>query len=141
MLIPLGKKDSITKTISESDVYLYSNIVGDSNPLHVDAKKAKESIFGNRVVHGMLIGSLISTVLGTKLPGEGTIYIEQNLSFKKPVFLGETVTAIAMVKEILNPSKGIYAMDTTVINKDGIIVIEGYAIVMNTKFSEKEINE
>lgn len=99
MLIPIGKKDSFTKTITELDVYLYSNIVGDLNPLHTDEQRAKESIFG------------------------------------------DTVTATVKVREILNAAKGIYGMDTTVINKDGIIVVEGYAIVMNTNFSEQKIKE
>ena len=77
----------------------------------------------------MLSGSFISTVLGTKMPGPGTIYLEQNLKFKKPVYINDTVTANVVVTEIINKEKGIYKLDTTIVNNSNEIVTEGYAIV------------
>lgn len=77
----------------------------------------------------MLVGGLISTVLGTKLPGEGAIYLEQNLQFKNPVYFGETVTAIVTVSEIINADKGIYKLKTVIKNENNIVTHDGYAIV------------
>ncbi len=127
--LEIGQKACFSKTISEADVYGFAGIVGDFNPVHVNAVAGAESIFGQRVAHGMLVGSLISTVLGTRLPGEGTIYMEQTLKFKKPVFLGDTVTAIVEVDEIINEEKGIYKLETIVVKQDNSVTHEGYAIV------------
>lgn len=127
--LEIGQTDSFSKTISEMDVYGFAGIVGDFNPVHINEEVAKTSIFGKRIAHGMLVGSLISTVLGTKLPGEGTIYLEQNLKFKKPVFLGDTVTATVRVVDIINKDKGIYRLETIVTNQQDIMTHEGYAIV------------
>ena len=77
----------------------------------------------------MLSGSFISTVLGTKLPGPGTVYLEQNLKFKKPVYINDTVTAIVTVAEIININKGIYKLDTVIVNSSDEVVTDGYAIV------------
>lgn len=127
--IVIGQEASFSKTITEGDVYGFAGLVGDFNPVHVNDIVGRESVFGQRIAHGMLVGSLISTVLGTKLPGEGTIYLEQNLKFKKPVYFGDTVTATVKVIEVINQEKGIYKLDTTIINQNGIITHEGYAIV------------
>lgn len=127
--ITVGESASFSKTITETDVYGFAGIIGDFNSVHVNKVEAQKSIFGDRVAHGMLVGSLISTVLGTKLPGEGTIYLEQNLKFRKPVFYGDTVTATATVSEIVNDDKGIYKLETTITNQNGQITHEGYAIV------------
>lgn len=127
--ITVGESASFSKTITESDVYGFAGITGDFNSVHVNQIEAQKSIFGDRVAHGMLVGSLISTVLGTKLPGEGTIYLEQNLKFRKPVFFGDTVTATATVSEIMNEEKGIYKLETIVTDQDGQITHEGYAVV------------
>lgn len=131
----IGQKASFSKTISEHDVYLFAGLVGDFNTVHVNAIDAEKSIFGNRIAHGMLVGGLISSVLGMKLPGPGTIYLEQKLEFKKPVFFGDTVTAIVHVDKIINLEKGIYRLCTSVINQNSEIVIDGYAIV---KYKERE---
>lgn len=128
----IGARASFSKTISESDVYGFAGIVGDFNPVHIDSVYAEKSLFGKRVAHGMLVGGLISTVLGTKLPGTGTIYLEQSLKFKKPVFLGDTVTAIVEIAEILNEEKGIYKLETLIKNQNDEITHEGYAVVKYT---------
>lgn len=130
MQIQLGQSASFSKTISESDVYGFAGLVGDFNSAHLNKIEAEKSIFGDRVAHGMLVGSLISTVLGMKLPGPGTIYLEQNLKFKKPIYFGDTVTASATVTEIINELKGIYRMNTVITNQQNETVIEGYAVVM-----------
>lgn len=127
--LEIGQSSSFSKTISESDVYGFAGIVGDFNPIHINAEAAKNCIFGQRVAHGMLVGSLISTVLGTKLPGEGTIYLEQQLNFRNPVYFGDTVTTIVTVNEIINPDKGIYKLDTKIVNQNDDITHEGYAVV------------
>jgi maoC domain protein dehydratase len=127
--LEIGQTASFSKTISEVDVYGFAGIVGDFNPVHINKEIAKKSIFGKRIAHGMLVGSLISTVLGTKLPGDGTIYMEQNLKFKNPVFFGDTVTATVHVVEILNENKGIYRLETKIKNQDDVVTHEGYAIV------------
>ena len=125
----IGDRASFSKTISESDVYGFAGIVGDFNALHVNKVKAEKGLFGKRVVHGMLVGSMISAVLGTMLPGEGTIYLEQNLKFKNPVYYEDTVTATVTVSEIINVEKGVYKLNTFVTNQNGLIVIDGYAVV------------
>ena len=101
MNIKIGQTASFSKTISEFDVYGFAGLVGDFNSVHLNRVEAEKSIFKNRIAHGMLIGSLISTVLGMKLPGSGTIYLEQNLQFKRPVYFGDTATATVTVKEII----------------------------------------
>ena len=128
MLI-IGEEAFFTKTITEYDVYSFAGITGDFNSVHVNDVYAKQSMFGKRIAHGMLVGSFISTVLGQRLPGPGTIYLEQNLKFLKPVYIGDTVTAKVKVKEIIKEEKGIYSLETTVINQDDIIVADGYAVV------------
>ena len=129
MKIEIGQKASFSKTITETDVYNYAGVVGDFNSVHINKEIARNSIFKDRIAHGMLVGSLISTVLGTKLPGDGTIYLEQNIKFKAPVYLGDTVTAIVEVTKVLNKDKGIYQLNTTVVNQKDECVIVGLAVV------------
>ena len=128
--IRVGDTASYTKTITESDVYGFAELSGDYNDLHVDRAAAEKGPFGGRIAHGMLVGSLISTVLGTRLPGNGTIDLEQHLKFKKPVYIGDTVTAAVTVAEILNKKKGIMKLDTVITNQRGETVIEAYDIIM-----------
>lgn len=130
MDVQVGQTASFAKTISESDVYGFAGLVGDFNSAHLNQVEAEKGIFGGRVAHGMLVGSLISTVLGMKLPGSGTIYLEQNLKFRRPVYFGDTATATVTVVEVIDEAKGIYRMDTDVTNQNGDVVTEGYAVVM-----------
>ena len=110
-------------------VIAFADITGDNNPIHLNEEEAKKTVFKSRVVHGMLTGSFISAVLGTKLPGPGTIYLEQILKFKKPVYINDTVTVKVTVSDIINEEKGIYRLDTIIENSVGEIVTEGYAVV------------
>ena len=137
MSIEIGQSASFSKTISESDVYGFAGLVGDFNSVHIDQVEAEKSIFGARIAHGMLVGSLISTVLGMKLPGPGTVYLEQNLKFIKPIYIGDTATATATISEIINERKGIYKLDTIIMNQKNEIVTNGYAIVM---YKGEEVN-
>lgn len=125
----IGTKDSVTKTISETDVYLFAGISGDFNPVHVNRVEAKNSVFSKQIVHGILVGSLLSNVIGMKLPGPGTIYMEQNLKFLKPVYIGDTITACAEISEIINETKNILRMSTKCINQNNELVVDGYAVV------------
>ena len=128
----IGDSAFFSKTITESDIYGFAGITGDFNNAHINQIEAAKGPFGGRIAHGMLVGSLISTVLGTKLPGNGTIYLEQNLQFKKPVYIGDTATAIVTVNDIINDERGIIKLDTIVKNQNDEIVIDGYAIVMKS---------
>lgn len=127
--IQIGDSATFTKTISESDVYLFAGITGDLNPAHTDAVSAANGMFKQRIAHGMLTGSFISTVVGMQLPGPGTIYVGQELSFRAPVFFGDTVTAKAECIEKLEPRKWL-KFKTTVTNQDGKLVIDGTATVI-----------
>lgn len=126
----IGDTASFSKTITESDVYGFAGISGDFNSAHINQIESEKGPFGDRIAHGMLVSSFISTVLGMKLPGNGTIYLEQNLKFLKPVFIGDTVTATATVLEIINENKGIIKLETFVQNQKGDKVVDGYAVVM-----------
>lgn len=128
----IGDHASVTKTVSETDVYLFAGITGDLNPAHTNEVAASKTMFKTRIAHGMLGAGFISAVLGMYLPGPGTIYMGQELKFTKPVHIGDTVTATATVEEII-PEKNRVILDTTVVNQDGEIVIQGKATVMPPK--------
>jgi 3-hydroxybutyryl-CoA dehydratase len=127
--IQIGDSASFTKTLSESDVYLFAGITGDLNPAHVDAVSAAGGMFKQRIAHGMLTASFISTVLAMKLPGNGTIYVSQEAQFRAPVLIGDTVTAKVECVEKLEPRKWL-KFHTTVHNQDGKLVVDGHAVVI-----------
>ncbi len=124
----VGQKDSLQKTFTAADVTLFGGISLDVNPLHMSDEFAKTSIFGKRVVHGILTSGLISAVLANKLPGPGTIYLGQELKFVAPVFLGDDIRAEVEVAE-LREDKKIVKLNTTCYNQDGKPVITGVATV------------
>lgn len=128
----IGDHASVTKTVSETDVYLFAGITGDLNPAHTNEVAASKTMFKTRIAHGMLGAGFISAVLGMYLPGPGTIYMGQELKFTKPVHIGDTVTATARVEEIIL-EKNRVILDTTVVNQDGEVVIKGKATVMPPK--------
>lgn len=127
-----GDFSEFTKTITESDVVLFGGITGDLNPAHFNEEYAKGTMFKTRIAHGMLVGSLFSTVLGTSLPGPGSIYISQELKFKKPVYFGDTITAKVEVISI-DEEKNRVLLDTTALNQNGIVVVTGQAVIMPPK--------
>ena len=128
----IGDNASFTKTITDTDIYLYAGISGDFNPAHVNQVEAEKGMFGKRIAHGMLSAGLISAVLGTMLPGPGTIYMGQELRFTKPVFVGDTITATITVAELI-PEKNRAKLETVCTNQDGEVVIKGMATVMPPK--------
>jgi 3-hydroxybutyryl-CoA dehydratase len=129
--IQVGQTAEFTKTVTEADVVLFAGVTGDLNPAHIDDVWARASRFGGRIAHGMLSASFISTVLGMKLPGPGTIYLSQSLRFTAPVAIGETVTARVEVAEVM-PKRRI-RLTTTVVKADGTTVIEGEAVVLSPR--------
>lgn len=129
MMLNVGMTANLTKTINEDDVFKFAELTGDFNPIHINEEEAEKSIFKHRIVHGCLLNGLISAVIGTHLPGIGTIYLEQDSKFLKPVYLNDTVTVKVEVKDIINLEKGIYRLNTLVYNQKGETVIEGYAVV------------
>lgn len=125
--LTIGQAASLSKTITEADILLFSAVSMDTNPVHLDADIAKASMFGERIAHGMLSAGLISAVLGTRLPGPGTIYLGQSLRFRAPVRIGATVTATAEVTALDAAKKR--ATLKTVCTVAGKVVIEGEALV------------
>ncbi|WP_244117477.1 bifunctional enoyl-CoA hydratase/phosphate acetyltransferase [Burkholderia gladioli] len=125
----MGDSASLTRTASRDDIDLFAALSGDVNPAHVDAAFAAHDLFGHIVVHGMWTGALVSAVLGTQLPGSGTIYLDQTLEFRHPVAPGDTITATVTVKE-KRPDKRIVLLDTRCANQAGQIVLMGTATVI-----------
>lgn len=127
--LKIGMRDTVTKTITEADVILYSGITLDVNPAHLNEEHAKKTIFKKRIAHGMLTAGLISAALGTKLPGEGTIYMGQEITFTAPVYFGDTITASVEIIELI-PEKKRVLLSTICTNQEGIVVLNGKAKVM-----------
>ena len=125
----VGQQASVTRTISESDVYLFAGITGDLNPAHTNEEYAKKTHFKTRIAHGMLSSGLISAVLGMKLPGPGTIYTGQTLKFLAPVHIGDTITATAEIQS-LDLNRNRVVLTTTCTNQDGRVVITGEATAL-----------
>jgi 3-hydroxybutyryl-CoA dehydratase len=125
--LSVGQKASFGKTITEADIVLFAAVTGDTNPMHLNAEYAKDSIFGERIAHGMLAAGLITKVMGTQLPGPGTIYMSQSLRFRKPVRIGDTVTATVEITA-LDAVKHRATLRTVCAVK-GEPVLEGEALV------------
>lgn len=130
--IKTGDAAEFTKTIAESDVYLFAGITGDLNPAHVNEVEASKTRFETRIAHGMLVSSFISTVLGMYLPGPGTIYLSQEVRFTAPVKIGDTITARAEVTAVETEKRRV-TLKTTVTKQDGTVAVEGQAVVMAPK--------
>ena len=126
--LKIGQKASVQKTFTAADVTAFAGISLDVNPIHMSDKYAQSTIFGKRIVHGILTSGLISAVLANKLPGPGTIYLGQELKFTSPVYLGDDITAEVEIVE-LREDKKIVKLSTTCTNQDGKKVITGLATV------------
>lgn len=124
-----GDSATFSKTITEADVLLYGAVSGDTNPLHFNEEYARTTRFGHRIVHGMLTAGLISTVIGTKLPGPGAIYVSQDLVFLKPVSIGDTITATATLMSY-DRDRGRMTLATVCTNQDGSEVLTGEAVIL-----------
>lgn len=130
--IEIGESASISKMISEADIVNYAGIIGDFNPIHVNPEYAKTTMFGERIAHGMLTASFISTLVGCCLPGINALYLSQEVKFVKPVKIGDTITASAEVIEKINEKRRI-VMKTVITNQRNETVVDGKAVVMIMK--------
>ncbi len=129
MTLSVGDAAEMSKTVTDEDVRAFAEVTGDRNPVHLDDGYAAGTRFGRRIAHGMLGASLISAVLANELPGRGTVYLSQTLRFTAPVFLGDTVTARVVVKNV-REDKPVVTLETVCTNQRGERVVEGEAVVL-----------
>ena len=129
--LSLGQAAEITRTVGARDLELFAEVSGDTNPVHLDETYARTTTFGGRIAHGMLSAAYVSAVLGTKLPGPGAIYLSQSLRFRRPVKIGDEVTARVTVKA-LDQKRGHVTLET-VCQVGGKTVMDGEALVMAPK--------
>ena len=129
--LEVGMTAVYSRTITDTDLRNFSGVSGDTNPMHLNEEYAKSTVFRGCIVHGMLTASLLSTIIGTKLPGPGCLYVSQNLMFKAPVHVGETVYAKATIRELL-PEKRRAILQTQCFVKD-TLVLDGEAVVQLPK--------
>lgn len=125
--LSVGMSASFQKTVTEADIVLFAGVSGDTNPVHINEEYAKKTFFKGRIAHGMLGAAYISTVLGTRMPGPGAVYVSQNLRFRAPVRAGDTVTARVTVAEIVLEKRR--ALMNTMVTVGDTVVIEGDATV------------
>lgn len=124
----VGDAVTFAKTITEADIVLFAEVSGDTYPLHLDAEYAKTTRFGQRVAHGMLSASLFSTVSGLMLGTPGGLYVEQTLRFRRPVYIGDTLTARSEIATIDTEKRRLHCT-TTIVNQHGKIVVDGTAVL------------
>ena len=130
--LQVGETAAFAKTVTETDVYLYAGVSGDFNPAHVNEVYSSNTFFKGRIAHGMLSAGFISATLANQLLGPGSIYLKQDLSFRAPVRIGDTITAQVEVLE-LQVEKNRVRMKTTCTNQEGTVVLDGEALVMPPK--------
>ena len=123
----VGATESVTRTLGQREVELFSEITGDRNPLHVDAAAAEASRFGGLITQGGVTSGLLNAVVAEKLPGPGSVFLSVSWSFRRPTYLGETMTATVTVTEV-REDKPICTLETTVVNEQGEVCIEGSAV-------------
>ena len=131
-MFQIGANASLTKTFTDDDVFTFAKISGDHNPIHIDDDFAATTPFERRLVHGMLTAGMISAVLGMQLPGPGSIYLKQELNFRAPVFIGDTITATVMVTKV-REDKPVITLNTVCKNQEGVKVIDGKAVLLAPK--------
>jgi 3-hydroxybutyryl-CoA dehydratase len=124
----VGDSATFSKTITDADILLFAAVSGDTYGLHVDEEYAKTTRFGRRVAHGMLTASLLSTVNALLLQRPGGLYVAQSVRFRRPVFIGDTVTARAEVVEIIAPKRRMRCL-TTIVNQHGKVVVDGQSLI------------
>lgn len=131
--LSLGQSAELSRTVGAADLQAFADVSGDNNPVHLDEDYARTTTFGGRIAHGMLSAAYISAVLGTRLPGPGAIYLSQSLRFRRPVRIGDEVTARVTVKA-LDEKRGQVTLETVCL-VGGKAVLEGEAVVMAPKRS------
>ncbi len=130
--IKIGQKAELKRTVTEEDIEKFADVSGDRNPIHLDEEFAKKTIFQGRIAHGMLSAAFISTVLASKLPGPGSIYLKQELIFKKPIRIGDTIIITVEVID-KDDEKERITLRTTCTNQHNEMVVDGKALVMPMK--------
>ncbi|GAA5194066.1 MaoC family dehydratase [Ferrimonas gelatinilytica] len=128
MNLQLGQSAEISKVFGPSEVAAFSELSEDRNPIHLDSEFAAKTPFGKPIVHGILLSSLLSGLLGQKLPGAGAVYLGQTLKFVRPVFVGDAVTARVTVSQVRD-DKPIVTLLTEVLNHNGEPCVQGEAVV------------
>ena len=128
-LLNVGDSASFEKIITNEDVICFANVSGDNNPIHLDEEAGRNSIFGRRVVHGALINSLFSGILGTQLPGNGCIYLKQETKFTAPTYINDQVIARVEITDI-DKEKGRVTLKTEAVTSDGRLVATGFALIL-----------
>ena len=126
--LSVGQSAELVRTVAEADIVAFAAVTGDANPVHLDADYAATTSFGERIAHGMLSAGYISAVLGTTLPGPGAVYLSQSLAFKRPVKIGDEVTARVTVTAV-DEAKARVTLATTCLVR-GKAVVDGEAVVM-----------
>ena len=129
----VGEEAAFSRVFTQGDVEAFSRLSGDTNPVHLDEDYARQTRFHGRIMHGMLVASLISSALGTILPGPGCVYLSQQLSFRAPARAGEGLTARVRVTD-WDGTKGRIILATEVVNENGIQVIVGEAKLVLSSF-------
>lgn len=132
--LSVGQSADMTRIVGAEDIEAFAEVSGDANPVHLDEAYAAGTPFGQRIAHGMLSGAYISAVLGTQLPGPGAIYLSQSLRFRRPVRIGDAVTARVTVKA-LDERRGHVTLET-ICEVDGRAVVDGEAVVIAPKRPE-----
>ena len=127
-----GDQASRSLTITDEVIHAFADLTGDHNPVHLDDSYAAGTRFGRRIAHGMIAAGLISATLANELPGPGSVYLSQSLQFKAPVFPGDTVTATVEVREV-RPDKPIVTLSTRCTNQEGVLVLEGEAVILASR--------
>src|SRR5204862_2924849 len=126
--LKIGQSAMFGRTVTEADIAAFAGVSGDTNPIHLHDGFARATRFGQRIAHGMLGGSFISAVIGTKLPGPGAIYVSQTMNFMAPVLIGETITAVATITAI-DEKRCRVTLKTQCLNGDKV-VIDGEATIL-----------
>jgi 3-hydroxybutyryl-CoA dehydratase len=126
--LKVGRQAMFGRTVTDADILAYAGVSGDTNPIHLHDGFARTTRFGQRIAHGMLSAGYISTVIGTRLPGPGAVYISQTLNFMAPVVVGDTITAVATITAIDDKRRRV-TLKTQCLNGDKV-VIDGEAIVL-----------
>lgn len=132
----VGQTATFSRTVTETDIVMFAGISGDYNPVHVDKEYASGTRFGQRIAHGLLTTSFLSRLLGMELPGQGCVYLEQSLKFKKPVFIGDTITASVEILDI-DHERRIIQLETICRKQDDTVVLTGEAKMMVLKEGAK----
>ena len=131
-MLHLGDKAESVNHVTEDIGVKFADVSNDHNPVHLDEAYAMATPFKGRIAHGMLLAAYISAVLGNQLPGPGSIYVNQSLSFKAPVRYGDTITTVAEIFEII-PERNRIKLKTTCTNQNGQVVLEGEALILPPK--------